>query len=103
MNKQIEQRLANVSLYTHASNYDAKTNRCYIEIVKQWKYGQHFEFEQHIRQVYDAQTDDLLSFAQVKQGEKMGMVFDPEHKKAADNNLGFDDANAYMDEKMLRR
>jgi hypothetical protein len=31
------------------------------------------------------------------------MVYDPEHKSATDNNLGFDDSNAYMDEKMRAR
>jgi hypothetical protein len=103
LNQQMQQRWANVSMYNHASNYDPKSNRCYIEIVKQWKYGQHFEFEQYNRQVYDVQTDDLLSFAQINKGVKMGMVFDPEHRKTVDNNLGFDDANAYIDEKMRVR
>ena len=101
INKQIVQRMVNVTMSNHASNYDAKTNRCYIEIVKQWRYGRRFEFEAHNRQVYDAQTNDLLSFAKIENGNKVGLVFDPEHRRTAD--LGFDDANAYMDEKMRRR
>ena len=100
MNEQIEQRRANVILSSHASNYDPKTNRCYIEIIKQWKYGQHSEFEKYIRQVYDAQTDKLLAYAYINQGQMVGIVYDPEHARTADNNLGFDDTNAYMDEKM---
>jgi hypothetical protein len=103
LNKQIEQRLANVIMSSHDSNYDAKTNRCYIEIIAQWKYGQHFEFEQYMRQIFDGQTDDLLSFAQIKNGKKVGMVFDPDHKVTVDSNLGFDDADAYIDEKMRAR
>jgi hypothetical protein len=45
----------------------------------------------------------MLSFAKIEKGKKVGMVFDHEHKSATDNNLGFDDANAYMGEKMRRR
>ena len=101
INKQIVQRMVNVTMSNHASNYDAKTSRCYIEIVKQWRYGRQFEFKAYNRQVYDAQTDDLLSFAKIEKGNKVGLVFDPKHRRTAD--LGFDDANAYMDEKMRRR
>jgi hypothetical protein len=32
----------------------------------------------------------------------VGIVYDPEHKRTADNNLGFDDTNAHTDEKMRR-
>jgi hypothetical protein len=103
MNKQIEQRRANVVVSSHASNYDLKTNRCYIEIIKQWKYGQHSEFERYTREVYDAQTDKLLAYAYINGGQMVGIVYDPEHERAADNNLGFDDTNAYMDEKMRAR
>jgi hypothetical protein len=81
---------------SHASNYDPKSNRCYIEIIQQRRYG---EFEKYTRQVYDAQTDDLLSNAEINKGEKFGIVY-AEHKPTVDNNHGFDDANAYMDEKM---
>jgi hypothetical protein len=51
MNKEIEQRMANVTMSNHASNYDAKTNRCYIEIVKQWRYGRQFELEAYTREL----------------------------------------------------
>jgi hypothetical protein len=101
INNKIVQRMVNVTMSNHASNYDAKTKRCYIEIVKQWRYGRQFEFEAYARQVYDAQTDDLLSFAKIEKGKKVGLVFDPEHRRTAD--LGFDDASAYMDEKMRGR
>lgn len=103
MNKEMEQRRANVMLESHASNYDAKSNRCYIEIIIHKRLGKNFENEVKHRQVYDAQTDDLLSFTKIENGQKVGMVFDPDHRTTADNNLGFDDANTYMDQKMRAR
>ena len=103
MNKQIELRMANVITSSHASNYDPKSNRCYVEIVKQWRYGQDFEFEQYVRQLYDGQTNNLLGYVRIYRGLKIGAVYDPDYKSLADNNLGFDNANAYMDQKMRRR
>jgi hypothetical protein len=67
MNKQIELRMANIIMSSHASNYDPKSSRCYIEIVNQWRDGRDFEFEQYIRQVYDGQTNNLLGYARINQ------------------------------------
>jgi hypothetical protein len=92
-----------VLLEAHASNYDAKNNRCYIEIKSRKRIGGQKQTDIEIRQVYDAQTDDLLSFAQIKNGTKVGMVFDAEHGVTTNSNLGWDDANSYMDEKMLAK
>jgi len=39
----------------------------------------------------------------INRGLKIGAVYDPDYKSLADNNLGFDNANAYMDQKMRRR
>jgi hypothetical protein len=89
-----------VLLAAHASNYDVKNNRCYIEIIDHRKVGRRKETEIEQRQVYDAQTDDLLSFAKIENGKKVGMVFDAEHVVTTNSNLGWDDANTYMDEKM---
>jgi hypothetical protein len=95
MKKELEQKMANVITW-HASNYDPKSNRCYVEI--KWKAKDHLDTEVSVRQVYDAQTDDLLSHAQVVDGKKLGGVYAPDYK--ADIPLGFDNANAYMDDKM---
>jgi hypothetical protein len=103
MNKQIEQRRANVIMSSHASNYDPKTNHCYIEIIIHKRFGKNFEIEVKHRQVYDAQTDDLLSFTKIENGQKVGIVFDHDHRTTTNDNLGYDDANAYMDEKMRAR
>ena len=36
-----------------------------VEIVKQWRYGQDFEFEQYVRQLYDGQTNNLLGYVRM--------------------------------------
>ena len=55
------------------------------------------------RSVYDGQIDDLLAFSKIENGKKVGMVFDHSHQTTLDNNLGFDDANKYMDGMMEDR
>ena len=71
-----------------------------VEIVKQWRYGQDFEFEQYVRQLYDGQTNNLLAYARINMGLKIGAVND-DYQSTADDS--FDNANAYMDQKMRRR
>ena len=45
--------------------------------------------------------DDLLAFAHITNGKKNGIVFDHQnHQTTTDANLGWDDANAYIDEMM---
>ena len=88
---------------SHSSKYDAKSNRCYIEIFQHKKYGRKKENERQIRQIYDAQIDDLLAFAQIENGTKSGLVFDHEHRRTTDTNRGWDDANNYIDEMMLEK
>ena len=56
-----------------------------------------------IRSVYDGQIDDLLAFAKIENNKKVGMVFDHSHQTTPDNNLGFDNANGYMDGMMEDR
>src|SRR6266567_5225369 len=85
----------------HSSHYEAKTNRCYIEIFLHKRYGRQKENDGQVRQIYDAQTDDLLAFAQMDNGKKVGMVFDHGHHTTTGENLGWDDANAYIEEMML--
>jgi hypothetical protein len=88
----------------HSSRYDAKNNRCYMESYVRQKFGRKKENELEQRQIYDAQTDDLLAFAKIENGKKVGMVFDREHPtKLLGQDLGWDDANAYIDEMMLDR
>jgi hypothetical protein len=88
------------------SRYDAKNNRCYIQI---YSHTQRASFDSEFRQVYDAQTDDLLAFAEIKNGTKNGMVFDKYKGPPVPHcfstpgcvpGLGWDAAIAYMDEMM---
>ncbi len=80
--------------------YDAKANRCYIEVFDHYKTvgPKPIHMQQH--QIYDAQVDELLAFAQIEDGKKVGMVFEKGHIRKSDTNLGWDDADAYIDEMM---
>ena len=100
MNRRIEATQELISAH-HSSHYDANNNRCYIEIFQHKKFGQHKENERQMRKTYDAQTDDLLAFAQIENGKKVGMVFDPQYQSVIGETLGWDDANSYIDEMML--
>jgi hypothetical protein len=60
MNEQIELRMANVITSSHASNYDPKGNRCYIEIVKQWRDGRDFESEQYLSRALPTTISALI-------------------------------------------
>jgi hypothetical protein len=83
------------------SKYDAKFNRCYIEIFDHHKAAGPHPLDLQIRQIYDAQKDDLLAFAKIENGTKVGMVFDHDnHQTTSDKTLGWDDANGYIDEMM---
>jgi len=79
------------------SKYDPINNLCYAEALIQMRTQ---EFEIEYRQIYDVQADDLLAFAQIQDKKKSGMVFDRQHRTTTDSNLGWDDANAYIDQMM---
>jgi hypothetical protein len=83
-----------IVLYSQSSRYDPKSNRCYIEIHDHIRKK---AIDQDIRSLYDGQIDDMLAFSKIENGKKVGMVFDHSHQKTTDTNLGFDDANSYMD------
>ena len=87
----------------HSSKYDAKTNRCYIEIFQHKKIGKHKSIEVQVRQIYDGQTDELLATAGFENGTMSGVVFDPQHppKNPPDKKSGWDEAHDYMNEMML--
>ena len=90
---EVIRRLAN-------AKYDAKNDRCYIEIFDHHKAGGQRVFDLQQRQIYDAQKDDLLAFAKIQKGKKVGMVFDPTHRSTMGNDLGWQDANSYIDRMM---
>jgi hypothetical protein len=86
----------------HVSRYDPRSNRCYVELMVH-KISPKNEIDDYVnRTIYDAQTKELLAFAKIEKGKRVGMIFDPQHGVAdVSKNLGWDDANAYIDEMML--
>jgi hypothetical protein len=57
-----------------SSKYDATNNRCYVRIYKHTRRTSQFDDEVH--QVYDAQVDDLLVSAHIRNGKKYGDIWD---------------------------
>jgi hypothetical protein len=82
----------------YSSKYDPVNNRCYAEIYIHTR-TERFDIEQ--RQLYEANMDDLLASATIQNGKKRGNVFDHEnHRTITFADLGWEDANAYIDEMM---
>jgi hypothetical protein len=79
------------------SKYDPENNRCYVQIYKH-TFVREPPFDRELLDLYDAQTDSLLAFANIENGKKVGMVFNKKQRKTASKNRGWDDAVAYMDE-----
>lgn len=77
----------------HASRYDPKANRCYVELQGRYEKRGH---DSAIREVYDGQIDNLLAATINDDNEKRGMVFDQDHKMTDDKKQSYDDADAYM-------
>lgn len=91
-----------IKFVSWSSKYDIKSNRCYIGLLVQNSYPK-IPMEREQRQVYDGATDDLVAFAKIENGKKVGMVFDTGHRKTTDENIGWNDAIDYMDELMADR
>jgi len=47
--------------------------------------------------LFDGQTGEMLAFARIERGQKVGMVFDRQHRVTTRDNAGWDDANAYLE------
>jgi hypothetical protein len=83
-----------------SSKYDAKNNRCYVRIYKHTRQKSRFDYEVH--QVYDAQVDNLLAHAEIRNGKKHGDIWDESYKgiRPVQGDASWDAAIAYMDELM---
>lgn len=81
------------------SHYDPRSNRCYVELIVQAANPKRAD-EYINRTLYDGQTKELLAFAKIQKGQKVGMVFDRQHGIGDLKNAGWDDASAYIDERM---
>jgi hypothetical protein len=60
-----------------SSRYDAINNRCYIHIYHHIRKP---GYEKVVRQLFDAQVDDLLADASIENGKKSGVIFDESYK-----------------------
>jgi hypothetical protein len=83
------------------SRYDPKSNRCYVELSVR-KISPKDAIDDYVnRTFYDGQTKEMLAFAKIEKGKKVGMIFDKQGSMAdPSKNLGWDDASAYIDDKM---
>jgi hypothetical protein len=80
-----------------ASKYDPENSRCYVQIYKH-TFVREPPLDRELLDLYDAQTNNLLAFANIENGKKVGMVFSKNHRKTTSHYRGWDDAVAYMDE-----
>jgi hypothetical protein len=83
-----------------SSRYDATNNRCYVLIYHHIRKP---GFENVVRQLFDAQVDDLLASADIRNGKKNGVIFDESYKGnrwVSGGDAGWDAAIKYMDELM---
>jgi hypothetical protein len=87
-----------------SSRYDATNNRCYIRIyrhIRRTQTPQPFDYE--VQAVYDAQVDDLLANADIRNGKKNGNIWDQSYKGERffkDGDASYEAAVTYMDELM---
>jgi hypothetical protein len=84
-----------------SSKYDAINNRCYVRIYKHTRRKSQSDYE--VQQAYDAQVDDLLATAWIKDGKKHGSIWDQSYKGERyfkDGEASYAAAITYMDELM---
>jgi len=87
-----------------SSKYDAINNRCYVRIyqhTRRQSVGRK-PFELEVDQVYDAQVDELLAHAEIKDGKKSGTIWDQSYKgnRFPGGDAGWEAAITYMDDLM---
>jgi hypothetical protein len=83
-----------------SSRYDAINNHCYIHIYHHIRKP---GYEKVVRQLFDAQVDDLLADASIENGKKSGVIFDESYKGQRffkDGDASWEGAVTYMNELM---
>jgi hypothetical protein len=64
------------------SHYDPKSNRCYVELTVQ-KISPKDANDNYVnRSIYDGQTKEILAFAKIEKGKRVGMIFDKQRRMA---------------------
>lgn len=81
------------------SHYSVQRGRCYVEMRVEIM-ASDGQADRFGRFLYDGDTQELLAFAQIEGGRKSGRVFDLDHRTTTFANDGWDDACAYIYQKM---
>src|SRR5262249_46082238 len=84
-----------------SSKYDAINNRCYVRMYKHTRRKSQYNYE--VQQVYDAQVDELLAHAEIKDGKKGGHIWDQSYtgqRWFKDGDANYEAAITYMDDLM---
>lgn len=80
---------------SQVSNYNAKANRCYVELTIQ-----NADLSKGIEimhtNLFDGQTGELLAFTKIEKGQKVGMVLKKAVPPAPNDEAGFQVANNYI-------
>ena len=96
LNRQLEEVEPSLVGEQQWSHYNPKTNRCYVEIYihrRAQRPGPRVR-EMEGWMVFDAQIDDLLAQAEIRNHVKSGYVYDPNYGARRD---GWDAAMAYIE------
>lgn len=81
------------------SHYNPNINRCYVELDIQTA-DQTKQLDYLNRVLFDGQTKEMLAFARIQKGQKVGMVYDKQYRRTTPDNAGWDDAISYIDAMM---
>jgi hypothetical protein len=87
-----------LEFFYSSSRYDARVNRCYGDFHWKQKFHTGLMKERESRSLFDMQVDDLVAFNKNEDGKKVGMVFDHSHQSTSNGNLGWDDADTFMND-----
>lgn len=77
------------------SRYDPSSSRCYVELLIKTTAAAAGS-DRYASFLYDGVSGDLLAFAEVRDGDKSGRVFDLSHATTSFENSGWDDATDYI-------
>jgi hypothetical protein len=81
------------------SHYDAKTNRCYVEVTVQTA-DLTKSMEYYAIYLYDGQTGEMLATARMEKGKKTGVVFGVSPPDGHDPDGFWNQATDFINRKM---
>jgi hypothetical protein len=92
-----ENLIGSAQWMTQEFHYNPKTNRCYVRLTDTDKIKPR---ENYGINLYDGQTREMLAFAQVKHGEKVGMVSGTTMRDTTEADAGFAEAMEFINKAM---